>query len=393
MASSPALSRLKTVSSPPPQRASPRVSAPRGPPPTGASSIWIPRASNTAWIRRTSAGELVVRSKYTLPAASPARRPCAPSATASTSGGPGSDVNTTCVASATSRGVSAQPAPAFRCGADASGRTSWTTSSWPALIKLDAMWRPMVPSPMNPIFMAGIRMEVCSGAALFFSCCCLDLPDVRIRGDEPRRVHPELGDELAARALVPIGRVIDAAVTLFERLEGEAREAKPGRLHFGLLSDRQPQPANRKQVGGRAELELDVDGARHGGTLCSIEPPAPRRVGRELDLYCVVADPARDPCGHGVPPRIADDRVVKPARLLVVGKDRRAAQMPVGMLDKQSTELMARLIQSPPEDRLAGRLFPTHDGAIIASAFAGSGRLCCWSILRRQRGDPCTKST
>src|SRR5207249_9166973 len=124
----------------------------------------------------------------------------------------------------------------------------------------------------------------------------------------------------------------------------------------------------------------------------SIEPPAPRRIGRELDLYCVVADPARNPRGHGVPPRIADDRVVQPARLLVEGKDRRAAQVPVGLLDKQSTGLVARLIQSPPEDRLAGRLFPRHDGAIIASAFAGSGRLC-WSILRRQRGDPCTKST
>src|SRR3989441_8674686 len=103
--------------------------------------------------------------------------------------------------------------------------------------------------------------------------------------------------------------------------------------------------------------------------------------------------PARNPCRQGVPPRIADDRVVQPARLLVVGKDRRAAQMPAGMLDKQSTELVARLIQSAPEDRLACHgLLPRHDGAIIASAFAGSGRLS-WSILRRQRGDPCTKST
>src|SRR2546426_7332206 len=100
------------------------------------------------------------------------------------------------------------------------------------------MWRPMVPSPMNPIFMARIRIAVCSSAAPFVNCC-LDLPDVRITGDEPCGVHPELGDELAARAFVPIGRVIDAAVTLFERLEGEARKAKPGRLHFGLLSDRQ----------------------------------------------------------------------------------------------------------------------------------------------------------
>src|SRR2546430_16504986 len=89
------------------------------------------------------------------------------------------------------------------------------------------MCRPMVPNPMNPIFMARIRIEVCSRAAPFVSCC-LDLPDVRITGDEPRRVHPELGDELAARTFVPIGRVIDAAGTLVERVEGGAWGAKPG---------------------------------------------------------------------------------------------------------------------------------------------------------------------
>src|SRR3989475_10579138 len=197
------------------------------------------------------------------------------------------------------------------------------------------MWRPMVPSPMNPIFMARIRIEVCSRAALLVSCC-LDLPDVRIMGEEPRRVHPELGNELAARTFVPIGRVIDAAVTLFERLEGEAREAKPGRPYFGLLSDRQTQPANRKQVGGRAEVEVDVDRARHGGTLCSIEPPAPRRIGCELDLDRGVADPARNPCGPRGPPPIADDPVGQPARLLVVGQDRRAAPTPARMLDKKA---------------------------------------------------------
>src|SRR2546426_12151305 len=64
-------------------------------------------------------------------------------------------------------------------------------------------------------------------------------------------------------------------------------------------------------------------------------------------------------------------------RSLVVGKDRRAAQMPVGMLDKQSTGLVARLIQSPPEDRLAGHgLLPRHDGAIVEHTSApGQPRL------------------
>ena len=153
MALSTGLWRAKIASSPPTQSASRPVSAPRGPPLTGASSMWIPRAWKAAWIRRTTEGALVVRSKYVVPAANPARSPCSPSATASTSAGPGSDVNTSSVAAATSRGVSAQLAPARRWGAAASRRTSWTTSSCPAFMRCDAIWRPIVPRPMNPILM------------------------------------------------------------------------------------------------------------------------------------------------------------------------------------------------------------------------------------------------
>src|SRR4029453_10331754 len=54
---------------------------------------------------------------------------------------------------ATSRGVGAQTAPAARCGAAASFLTSLTMSAWPAACRLDAMKAPMVPTPMNPIFM------------------------------------------------------------------------------------------------------------------------------------------------------------------------------------------------------------------------------------------------
>jgi len=121
-----------------PQRQLPALGAAR-PPLTGASSMWMPRRLNTSWIFRTSPGELVDRSKYALPATSPAPRPCSPSATDSTSGGPGSDVKTTSVASATARGVSAHTAPACTWGAAASRRTSLTTSWWPPFIKLDAM--------------------------------------------------------------------------------------------------------------------------------------------------------------------------------------------------------------------------------------------------------------
>src|SRR5439155_5238165 len=62
----------------------------------------------------------------------------------------------------------------------------------------------------------------------------LSFPNVWVAGDEARRVHAELGHELAARALVPIGRRVEVAVALRERLEGEAREAEPGRMHLCL---------------------------------------------------------------------------------------------------------------------------------------------------------------
>ena len=56
-------------------------------------------------------GVLVLRSKYTLPSLSPWKVPSSPRATASTSMGPGRDVNTMSLASATSLGVSAHTAP------------------------------------------------------------------------------------------------------------------------------------------------------------------------------------------------------------------------------------------------------------------------------------------
>src|SRR5205823_3916332 len=52
-----------TDSSPPTQSASLRVRAPLGPPLTGASSRWTPFLAKTSCTRRTTVGELVVRSK------------------------------------------------------------------------------------------------------------------------------------------------------------------------------------------------------------------------------------------------------------------------------------------------------------------------------------------
>src|SRR5262249_27072674 len=144
----------KIALSPPTQIANRPVRAPCGPPLTGASSTCAPILANTSWMRRTSVGELVLRSKYTLPGRMPWSRPFSPSATASTSGGPGNDVNTMSLACATARGVSAQVAPASRCGAAASRLMSCTTSAWPPLSVLSAILEPIVPRPINPTCMS-----------------------------------------------------------------------------------------------------------------------------------------------------------------------------------------------------------------------------------------------
>ena len=82
----------------------------------------------------------------------PSIRPFSPVPTFCTSAGVGSEVKTMSQASATARGLSAQVAPALRC-LDAAWRVrSWTTRSWPAFCRLDAMPAPIMPSPMKPIF-------------------------------------------------------------------------------------------------------------------------------------------------------------------------------------------------------------------------------------------------
>ena len=86
----------------------------------------MPRSAPAAAIFRIAVGELVERSTRMPPSGRFASTPPSPSATESTSGGPGSDVNTTSLASASSAGLSAQPAPPPSSCSAAARRASWT---------------------------------------------------------------------------------------------------------------------------------------------------------------------------------------------------------------------------------------------------------------------------
>src|SRR2546428_5509203 len=95
----------------------------------------------------------------------------------------------------------------------------------------------------------------------------LSLPEVRIACDETRSVYLKIGDKPASCALVPVGRAINTAIKLLERLESETWEPQPGRPDCRLLSNKQIQPSNRQQVGRWAEVEVRVNAACHGGAL------------------------------------------------------------------------------------------------------------------------------
>src|SRR5215218_7480073 len=140
-----------------------------------------------------------------MPGCAPARIPSGPKTTASTSGGPGRLVKTTSHCSAIAFGVAPHSAPASRCFAAASRRTSSTTSLYCDFCRLAAMKAPMVPRPMNPIFMSSALRLV----------LCLEDVDRDMGGGHRRRpagIHREVGDDL--RDLLAGEAVAEAAADM-----------------------------------------------------------------------------------------------------------------------------------------------------------------------------------
>ena len=103
-------------------------------------------------------GEIELMSTTTLradppfPPDSPVAPPFAPNSTASTSGVSGTMVKTTSAARATSAGLAQVTAPAAVISAGTLLRV-FTCTVWPALTRCRAMGAPMMPRPMNPMFM------------------------------------------------------------------------------------------------------------------------------------------------------------------------------------------------------------------------------------------------
>jgi hypothetical protein len=159
--------------------------------------------------------------------------------------------------------------------------------------------------------------------------------------DESSFVHFQVGEEAAARALISISAEIEAAVYLCERFEREGREAQPGGLDPRFLTDLQIEPANGEQVGGWAEIQIQIDAAACFRALSAIEEPAVNRIDGEFDLHRLVSHPAGNSAEKCPPVRIADNQVIQPARAVLMSKNGRSDKMPVWTLQKQPGGLMA----------------------------------------------------
>ena len=134
--------------------------APPVPPDTGASMhAMLLLAAFWVTLREVLAA-MVLQSITSVPAGSAASKPgCVPSPqySASTCWLAGNMLMTTCAPATASSADVAMRAPASPKGLQAAGVKSKPTTVWPALCKLSAMGAPMLPKPMNAMFMTVLR--------------------------------------------------------------------------------------------------------------------------------------------------------------------------------------------------------------------------------------------
>ncbi|HJT18750.1 MAG TPA: hypothetical protein VJ853_15240 [Thermoanaerobaculia bacterium] len=80
---------------------------------------------------------------------------------------------------------------------------------------------------------------------------------------------------------------------MIEALESEARESQPGRTHLRALTHCKIQPAYRKEICRRAEVEVNVDAAVHIATRRTVQLPR-----GTINLYDRLDAPGAHPSGY-----------------------------------------------------------------------------------------------
>src|SRR5882757_3953967 len=266
-----------------------------------------------------------------MPACAPAKSPSAPKTTFSTSGGPGRLVKTISHCSATDLGVSAHSAPFSRCRLAASRRMSVTTSLYCDFWRLAAMKAPMVPRPMNPIFMVSpLRLVLCLVFCLVLGLELLHRRAHRGHGRGYAGIDADMQEdllELLARQAV-IHAHADMRLQLLgasQRLQhGDGDDAarhafqpRPGpRCGEAVLEQELPEVARHLVLGGLVERRLGNLGAAH------LEPHVAaglealslvvRKLGQSIPSFC------RSGC-RGTSPRRRISRRLLPRLPIIAG--------------------------------------------------------------------------
>ena len=133
--------------------------APPVPPETGASATATPCLAAAAATSRMVCGSMVLQSTAGTPWPIPAKTPSSPSQTLRTWAAAGSMVITSSAPVAASRGEPLMLPPSSASSLSTVWFRSNRFSAWPALIRLRAMGAPMLPKPINAIFMVVSRIS------------------------------------------------------------------------------------------------------------------------------------------------------------------------------------------------------------------------------------------
>ena len=133
--------------------------APPVPPETGASAITTPCLAAAAATSRMVCGSMVLQSTAGTPLPMPASTPSSFSQTLRTWAAAGSMVITSSAPCAASRGEPVTVAPSSANSLNTPGLTSNTFSLFPAKSRLRAIGAPILPKPINAIFMVVSRIS------------------------------------------------------------------------------------------------------------------------------------------------------------------------------------------------------------------------------------------
>src|SRR5579863_9469071 len=99
------------------------------------------------------------------------------------------------------------------------------------------------------------------------------MPQAGVVRHEPRPVYLDRSYKAAGR-FVTISALRFAPVYLRQGFKAEGWKRQPRRIDLRLLSDGEIQAANRQQVCGGAEPQVNIGAALDRNALCSVQTPS-----------------------------------------------------------------------------------------------------------------------